>query len=168
MTTNQSTHFRAGIAQGLVLAGVLLGTTLVLKLLSPGHISPELSQRLLGLVLGVPVVFYANAAPKALKPLTRMRCDAGAEQAFRRFSGWTLLVGGIAYMVTYAVAPLDQAADLPPDHDALLVFYCSNPWCRKAPTAARRAKSLGYRHVSVMPAGITGWLSSALPTEQGD
>ena len=43
---------------------------------------------------------------------------------------------------------LDPAAytdgDLPQDKGASLVFYCSNPFCRKAPHAARRATKMGY------------------------
>jgi rhodanese-related sulfurtransferase len=66
---------------------------------------------------------------------------------------------------------LDPAAydtgDLPANKDALLVFYCSNPWCRKAPNAARRASSLGYANVRVMSAGIKGWLGAKLPVETG-
>jgi rhodanese-related sulfurtransferase len=58
-------------------------------------------------------------------------------------------------------------SDLPPDKNALLVFYCSNPLCRKAPNAARRAKQMGYGNVHVMSAGITGWLDARMPTEQG-
>jgi len=58
-------------------------------------------------------------------------------------------------------------ADLPAGKDALLVFYCSNPWCRKAPNAARRANSLGYVNVRVMSAGIQGWLETNLPVETG-
>jgi rhodanese-related sulfurtransferase len=57
--------------------------------------------------------------------------------------------------------------DLPSDRGALVVFYCSNPWCRKAPNAARRAKSLGYTNVKVMSAGIKGWLDAKLPVESG-
>ena len=57
--------------------------------------------------------------------------------------------------------------DLPAAKDAMLVFYCSNPLCRKAPNAARRARDLGYRDVRVMSAGIQGWLSAKLPTESG-
>ncbi len=56
---------------------------------------------------------------------------------------------------------------LPADKDSLLVFYCSNPLCRKAPNAARRAKDMGYRNVHVMSAGISGWLNAKLPTESG-
>jgi rhodanese-related sulfurtransferase len=57
--------------------------------------------------------------------------------------------------------------DLPADRNSLLVFYCSNPWCRKAPNAARRAGSFGYGNVRVMSAGIQGWLSAKLPVERG-
>ncbi len=60
-----------------------------------------------------------------------------------------------------------DASTLPTDHDAPLVFYCSNVWCRKAPQAARRAEALGYRNVQVMSAGIKGWLDEGLPTESG-
>jgi len=67
---------------------------------------------------------------------------------------------------------LDPAAyedsELPPDKNAVLVFYCSNPLCRKAPNAARRAKNLGYTNVKVMSAGISGWLAAKLPTESGE
>jgi len=58
-------------------------------------------------------------------------------------------------------------ADLPPDRERGLVFYCSNPMCRKAPGAARRAKHMGYRNVKVMSAGSSGWLAARMPTESG-
>jgi len=40
--------------------------------------------------------------------------------------------------------------------------------CRKAPNAARRAKKMGYANVTVMSAGISGWLASKLPSESGE
>ncbi len=58
-------------------------------------------------------------------------------------------------------------SELPPDKNAALVFYCSNPMCRKAPNAARRARAMGYANVLVMSAGISGWLARNLPTESG-
>ena len=58
--------------------------------------------------------------------------------------------------------------DLPSDKGSSLVFYCSNPFCRKAPNAARRAKQMGYSNVQVMSAGISGWLAKNLPTEAGE
>jgi rhodanese-related sulfurtransferase len=59
-------------------------------------------------------------------------------------------------------------SDLPSGKDSALVFYCSNPLCRKAPNAARRAKGMGYSNVRVMSAGISGWLNAKLPTESGE
>ena len=58
-----------------------------------------------------------------------------------------------------------SANDLPTDTSRDLVFYCSNPLCRKAPNAARRAMQLGYSNVHVMSAGMSGWLDLQLPTE---
>ena len=64
--------------------------------------------------------------------------------------------------------PEFDAALLPPDRMTPLVFYCSNPLCRKAPNAARRAEKLGYVDVRVMSAGITGWLGAGLPVDSGE
>ncbi|HEX7828004.1 MAG TPA: rhodanese-like domain-containing protein [Thermoanaerobaculia bacterium] len=62
--------------------------------------------------------------------------------------------------------PLGYAeSDLPANKDSRIVFYCSNFLCRKAPNAARRAETMGYRNVHVMSAGIAGWLKANLPTE---
>ncbi|MTI86759.1 MAG: rhodanese-like domain-containing protein [Balneolaceae bacterium] len=54
---------------------------------------------------------------------------------------------------------------LPPNKSSLLVFYCSNPMCRKAPNAAKKAKKMGFENIKVMSAGINGWLSANLPVE---
>jgi rhodanese-related sulfurtransferase len=59
-------------------------------------------------------------------------------------------------------------SDLPQDKGSSLVFYCSNPLCRKAPNAARRAEKMGYRDIKVMSAGISGWHAAKLPTEGGE
>lgn len=58
-------------------------------------------------------------------------------------------------------------SDLPAERDRTLVFYCSNPLCRKAPLAARRARQMGFSAVLVLAAGITGWIAAGLPTESG-
>jgi rhodanese-related sulfurtransferase len=58
--------------------------------------------------------------------------------------------------------------ELPVEKESNLVFYCSNPMCRKAPTAARQAEKMGYTHAKVMPAGIQGWTAAGLPTESGE
>jgi rhodanese-related sulfurtransferase len=58
-----------------------------------------------------------------------------------------------------------ERAALPADPQAPLVFYCSNPMCRKAPQAARRARALGFANVRVLSAGITGWLDAGYPVD---
>lgn len=58
--------------------------------------------------------------------------------------------------------------DLPADKDSTLVFYCSSYMCSRAPRAARRAATMGYRRVHVMSAGITGWHRTGLRTESGE
>jgi rhodanese-related sulfurtransferase len=60
-----------------------------------------------------------------------------------------------------------DAGSLPAGRSTPLVFYCSNPLCRKAPNAARRAEKLGYTDVRVMSAGISGWLGAGLPVDSG-
>jgi len=60
--------------------------------------------------------------------------------------------------------PVEFTAEaLPADRATSLVFYCSNPLCRKAPGAARKARALGYSDVCVLSAGISGWLGAGLP-----
>ena len=60
-----------------------------------------------------------------------------------------------------------DAGALPADRDAPVVFYCSNALCRRAPTAASRARKMGFRNVLVMSAGISGWRGANLPTQAG-
>lgn len=109
MTTNQSTDFRAEIVRGLILAGVLIGVSLLLKHLSPRFLSPDAATRSSGVLMGAVVVVYANSAPKILKPLIETRCDPASDQAIRRFTGWSLVLGGAAYAAAWAIAPWKNA-----------------------------------------------------------
>jgi rhodanese-related sulfurtransferase len=60
------------------------------------------------------------------------------------------------------------AADaLPTDKDAMLIFYCYNEMCGASPAAAKAAVSLGWRNVSLMSAGISGWKKAKKPVERG-
>ena len=70
-------------------------------------------------------------------------------------------VPGAVHLDPFAFAD----ADLPPDRESAVVFYCSGFLCRKAPRAARRARDMGFRNVRVMSAGISGWRDADLPIE---
>lgn len=58
------------------------------------------------------------------------------------------------------------ASELPADHAQHLVFYCANEECSASHVAARRAMELGYSNVSVMGAGIQGWIAAGKPVER--
>ena len=60
------------------------------------------------------------------------------------------------------------ASELPADHASRLVFYCANEQCSASHVAARRAMELGYTNVSVMGAGIQGWIAAGKPVEASE
>ncbi|MEY3015487.1 MAG: hypothetical protein RIT45_4222 [Pseudomonadota bacterium] len=59
-----------------------------------------------------------------------------------------------------------DAAPLPPNKDAMLVFYCGSPKCGASHRAAKLAAAKGYTNLWVMPDGIKGWEAAGLPTEK--
>jgi hypothetical protein len=98
------------IYRALLAAALILSLSGLLAWASPAWIDPEWSRRLLGALLGMVVVVYANDIPKALAARARTRCASpGAEQAARRFAGWSLVLGGIGYMLAWLLAPLQLA-----------------------------------------------------------
>ncbi|CAN5712034.1 hypothetical protein BH23GEM8_BH23GEM8_01470 [soil metagenome] len=97
------------VVRALIVGLSFLVAAAALSWLTPEYISTEAGSRLMGVLTGGLVVLYANAAPKALTPLSRLRCDAVTEQALRRFTGWALTIGGLAYALIWVVAPLESA-----------------------------------------------------------
>lgn len=57
------------------------------------------------------------------------------------------------------------AETLPADHATSLVFYCANEHCEASHVAANTAVDLGFTDVSVMGAGIDGWIASGQAVE---
>jgi hypothetical protein len=100
---------RTGLLRALWLAGLLLATATALRWLAPAWIDPGLARRLLGALMGAVVVVSANAVPKTLTPLARLRCAPAAEQALRRFTGFMLVAGGAGYALAWLFAPLGVA-----------------------------------------------------------
>jgi predicted lipid-binding transport protein (Tim44 family) len=98
------------LCRSVLVAAGILGLSALLAWSAPGYLDPEWSRRLLGALLGAVVVAYANDIPKALAARARMRCSSpAADQAARRFAGWSLVLGGLAYMLAWLLAPLDRA-----------------------------------------------------------
>ena len=61
-----------------------------------------------------------------------------------------------------------DVARLPADRTAMLIFYCSAPYCLACHMAARRALSFGYGRVFIMPEGRRGWAARGYPFEAAD
>lgn len=57
------------------------------------------------------------------------------------------------------------AEQLPADPAAPVVFYCANSHCGASHTAAEMAIALGHTNVSVMGAGIQGWIDAGQAVE---
>jgi hypothetical protein len=107
--TNESHVSNAPVVRALLIAGALVGAAVTLRVLTPSHLSPDLARRMMGVLLGVIVMVYANAVPKALSPLMQIRCEVAEEQAIRRFTGWSLVLGGMAFALAWLVAPIERA-----------------------------------------------------------
>lgn len=87
-------------------------------------------------------------------------CDANGA-ATRQDYG---VVPGAVLLSNYK--KFDVAAELPPDKNKALIFYCSNTACTAAPTAATIALDAGYQRVHTMPAGIMGWVDAGQKTDK--
>jgi hypothetical protein len=94
------------LGRALFAALLIVAASAALKWAAPGYLSPEWALRLSGALLGLVVVFYANVIPKSLTSLARLRGSPAAEQAARRFAGWSLVLGGLGYILAMLVAPL--------------------------------------------------------------
>lgn len=103
-----STAFALG--RSLLAAAFILAASATLAWLAPTHISTEWSHRLLGVLLGAVVVCYSNTIPKVLSGRARSRSSAAADQAARRFAGWSLVLGGLGYALAWLLAPVGIAS----------------------------------------------------------
>lgn len=98
------------IAGGIVFAGLMLASSLGLKLAAAlGATSrSDLSQRVLMVILGVFFASIGNALPKTIQPLTA-NCDGARVQAFQRFAGWTWVLTGLMFATAWLVLPVNVA-----------------------------------------------------------
>lgn len=125
------------LARDLAIAGLLLLTTAALAFLTPDVIGRDVSYRAYGVLMGLVVLFYANEAPKTLPRLERVR-NPVAEQAKRRFTGWAITLGGVAYLLTWLIAPVSYA---PPIATTLLALSVAAPIGRCVLGRRRRGSS---------------------------
>jgi hypothetical protein len=105
----ESSQRSRDLVRGLSAAALLLAAAAAIKLLLPTVLGAGPAQRLVGVLLGAVVVVFANAVPKTLTALSKLHCDPASEQAMRRFVGWSLTLGGVGYLLSWLLAPLESA-----------------------------------------------------------
>ena len=74
-----------------------------------GRVSGETGDRIVQIVAGLVVVYYANLVPKTLER-SCARCSPSRVQALQRFSGRMLVLGGLGYALAWALLPYDRAS----------------------------------------------------------
>jgi hypothetical protein len=86
------------------MGAILIGVALVLAFFRPAGMAAGDGMRVLGVLMGLMVVFYANEVPKRLPQVTG--CDPARQQSLRRFIGWTLVLGALGYAIAWIAAPI--------------------------------------------------------------
>lgn len=104
---NPSQEARLAIGRSLVLAGLFLQASIIVKSMSPSELSHEMSQRLLGFWMGVMVAYLGNSLPKE-RPSVACR-NSAVGQNLRRFAAWSLTIGGLGFALLSALAPYDDS-----------------------------------------------------------
>ncbi|MEM1030664.1 MAG: rhodanese-like domain-containing protein [Myxococcota bacterium] len=106
---------------------------------------------------------FTNHSPDAVEKLLADKgcvpVDANGDATREKYGtlpGAVLLTSDTKYDVS----------ELPEDKDANLVFYCGSQACMSAPKAAEVAQAAGYKNVSVMRAGIKGWVEEGKDTDK--
>jgi hypothetical protein len=104
---------RQPLRRALSIAALYLLTSVVLNALRQHHVlGDETVVRLMGMLMGLVVMVGGNAIPKTLVPLPRLSCAPSREQTLRRVCGWAAVLGGLGYMLAYALAPIAIAGQL--------------------------------------------------------
>lgn len=105
--------FHHSLRRSLLVAAAYLLTAIVLnELRQHDVVSAATTQRLMGMLMGLVVIFSANVIPKRLVPLARLSCNPAREQTLRRFAAWALVLGGLGFTLAYALAPIAIASTL--------------------------------------------------------
>lgn len=95
----------AGIKpRDVLIALSLLAIAAALKIFAPER--TELAPRVLGVMSGLVIVFYANAIPKTLTPLAKLK-DPARHESLQRFVGWCLVLGGLGHALAWIAVPFD-------------------------------------------------------------
>jgi hypothetical protein len=90
---------------------IIFGTILAHQLGLIGHEATSLvAARGANVVFGLMAAVLGNAFPKTVFPLSPSVAGEATAQAYKRFVGWTYVLGGLAYAGVWLIAPLPLSA----------------------------------------------------------
>jgi len=104
----------------------------------------------------------ARLTPHALNAMIATKQDITILDARGEGSTGGRIMG--AKQITHKASP-SEIAKVIPSKDALVVTYCGSAKCTLSNKLATRLKTLGYKHVIELPAGIAGWTEAELPVD---
>src|SRR6185295_5166308 len=96
---------KAALFGFLSLMGVAMGIAIARE---TGLIEAPVAKRALGLIIGITIVITGNLLPK-LRPFGSPRGNHSRAALVERFTGWGLVLTGVAYVALFVFAPLNQA-----------------------------------------------------------
>jgi hypothetical protein len=92
-------------------AGLIMIASLALKMASAGNfLEASMHERIWGVIMGIVLIYFGNLTPKILSPLTREKCSAPVERRLKLFTGWTFVLAGIAYAISWVALPIHMAS----------------------------------------------------------
>lgn len=97
----------------ITLAASMIAAAALVTWLKQQHlVDADMLTRATQVLIGLVLVVMANATPKRLDPLSGSLQSEARRQAGRRFAGWSLSLGGLAYAGAWLFAPLELAPTL--------------------------------------------------------
>jgi hypothetical protein len=98
---------RASVVFGALIMAIPLGAKAAVALgtLDRADRATPVTMALVGAFL----MFTGNSMPKMLTPLSALQCDPARVQAFQRLNGWTWVLAGLGFAVSWLALPADVA-----------------------------------------------------------
>lgn len=96
----------SGIAMGAFLMTLMMGKNVAEEL---ALLDVAIAERVVGVTIGVFLMFMGNSIPKVLTPISKMRCDPARAQAVQRYAGLVFMLAGFAITVAWIATPIDVA-----------------------------------------------------------
>lgn len=113
MDENETTPVRserARILQALILAGSMAAMVLAVSYLrAHGLIEAAPAERLRGVIIGLFLIVTGNSIPKNRSRHADKNCAPTRNQTFARFAGWTFVLCGLGYTISWLAVPIEHA-----------------------------------------------------------